>query len=224
MNNERAAMPDFAEILERDLRTEATRLAGTSPRRSLLRPRAALAGGLMVGAVAAAVFGASLWSGPAPAYAGPLIVTATAVDAPHVAREMERGLTAQYMFGPDVHFDQVREIDTPGGRAYVAGGAHGWCISVPDAASPNPARERGVACAKQADFERIGLSVSVGGQYVAAIAQGVREPTLRRAGQQQSESLHPSRFGVVSLGVKTGDTVTLYDTTGRARADRIHGA
>ena len=127
----------------------------------------------------------------------------------------------QFDLGPDVRFDQVREVGTAAGPAYVAGGPAGWCITVPDAASPNPALERGVACATPAEFQRIGLSVSVGGQFVAALPQDVRRPTVRRNGQRP-ESLHPSKYGVISLRVKRGDTVTLFDTTGKARADRMN--
>lgn len=223
MSNRATIMPDFTDVLERDLRTEAASLAAAAPLRRSRRRRATLAAGLAIGAGAVAVVVSSLGSSTDPAYAGPLIVKAPQVDAPEVARRMESGVTAQYTLGGDVHFDQVREIATDAGPAYLVGGAKGWCLSVPDAASPNPSQERGGSCATSAEFNRIGVSVSVGGWYVAALPQGVRNPTLKRKSMSTTE-LTPSKYGVVSIAVRPGDVVTMYSTSGAPRADRINGA
>lgn len=223
MSTRAPVMPDFTDALERDLRTEAANLAAAASLRRSRRRRATLAAGLAIAAGTVAVVVSSLGSSTEPAYAGPLIVKAPQVDAPQVARQMERGLMAQTTLGGDVHFDQVREIATDAGPAYLVGGTKGWCLTVPDAASPNPSQERGVTCATPAQFNRIGLSLSVGGRYVAALPQGVRNPTLKRTSMSTTE-LTPSKYGVVSLAVRPGDVVTMYSTSGTPRADRVSGS
>jgi hypothetical protein len=221
MTDHPAVMPDFADHLERDLRAEASCLVEGTPRtRRRARSAVTLAGGLAFGGVAALAIISSLGHS-SPAYAGPLIAKAPQADAPQVAERMATGLTARNVLGADVHFDQVRKVATSAGPAYAVGGAQGWCLTVPDAASPNPSQERGAACASTTEFDRIGLSVQVGGQYVAVLPQDVRDPVLRRAGS--ANDLVPSRYGVVSVAVKAGDTVTMFDTSGRPRSDRVSG-
>ncbi len=223
MSKRATVMPDFTDALERDLRTEAANLTAAVVRRRSLRRRTTLAAGLALGAGTAALVMSSLGSSTEPAYAGPLIVKAPQAEAPGVARRMERGLMAQRVLGGDVHFDQVREIATAAGPAYLVGGPKGWCLTVPDAASPNPTQERGVSCATPEEFNRIGLSLSVGGWYVAALPQGVRNPTLKRASIATTD-LTPSEYGVVSIGVRSGDVVTMYSSDDVPRTDRMNGS
>jgi hypothetical protein len=222
MTHHPTVMPDFADRLDRDLRAEAARLVEDAPRpRRRARSALTLAGGLAVGGVAAVAVVSSLGHS-SPAYAGPLIAKAPQAHAPQMAERLATGLTARNVLGADVRFDQVREIATPAGPAYAVGGAQGWCLTIPDAASPNPAVERGVACAETADFNRIGLSSRVGKQFIAVVPQGVRDPVLRRASGTTSD-LVPSRYGAVSAAVGAGDTVTMFDTSGHPRRDRVSG-
>lgn len=219
MSTRPTLMPDFVDALERDLRAAST---AVTSRRARRRRRATLVTTVALGATAAVVAVSSLASTSPRAYAGPLIVEAPHVHDLRVARGLEAGLVARHLLGDGVRFDQLRRIPTDAGPAFAAGGTRGWCLSVPDAASPNPRVERGVACAVSAAFERIGLSVSVGGRFVAVLPQGVPAPTLKRPGGEP-RPVAPSAYGTVSVRVRPGDVVTTYGRDGTRRASRIRG-
>ncbi|WP_210491376.1 hypothetical protein [Patulibacter sp. SYSU D01012] len=213
-----AAAPDVAPAATPAARASVARRSGRA--RGWGRPaRRRLALGFAVAVVAgtAGVVVPGLGGDTEPAYGRPRILEAPIVDA---TRALERGMSVRTVLGAGARLDRARAVPVPGGDAYLVGGDRGWCLSVPDAAAPDPKASRGVTCVRADEFDRVGISGMLGQLLVAAIPQGVPAPTLqRRSGAVVP--LHPSRYGVVVVRVPRGGSVTLYATDGTTR--RLEG-
>jgi hypothetical protein len=165
-------------------------------------------------------------SGPStpPAHGEPLVLQAPLAVLPAQARP---GISARMVLGPEsARITRGHEIPTAAGPAYLYGDATGRCLSAPDPAADDPATERGVTCVPAATFARFGISLTIqgrdgGGTYVAAIPQGVANPTVRTGGA--TRELRPTNFGVVAVSTATRAVVTLFDRSG-ARRDDVVGA
>lgn len=224
MINPDRTMPDFSDTLEDRLlrisdeleasRAQPRMTAVTRGRR--MRPLAVASTVAVVVVIAGVATVVSAGPGAQTAYGKPLILSAPTVDASRFGG----GLEAMTALGPGARFDKAREIPTSAGPAYLVSGDKGWCLTVPDPASKNPSEERGVTCATPAAFDRIGLSIDIGGTYLAAIPQGVKNPTLESDGSPARE-LVPSDLGVVSATVTSKSEITLYGTDGGKRTDEI---
>ena len=219
-------MPDFVAALERRLRGAAPDLAYPHPTRRrhgvpFARRVAGLAAAAGVLGVTAIMMAPSGNHGATPAYGKPLILNAAAVD---VTRQLGGGIMVTQALGAGARLDQARPVPAFGGTAYLIQGEKGWCLSAPDPAASRPEIERGVTCMSSAEFLRFGISVRLGRYFVAAIPQGVRNPTIELADGTVRE-LHPSDLGVVTLDqANPGTVITLYGPDGSTRRDRVTSA
>lgn len=232
-------MPDWLAALEDELRAAALRpdLAPRAPRRRRAR-RVGLAAALVAGLAATLV----LTTGPdghrtGPALARPLILKEATVAIPTQFRTLGAGalyaqrinavgepaarvdLPALMRSGRRVRVQSARQVPAFGGTAYLLGAPGVWCLTAPDPATLNPDIEVGVTCAPARDFARIGMALTVGSHYVAAIPQGVPNPVLQRA-DGTSKTLEPDEHGLVvvdSLG--KAESVTRSDARGHTRVD-----
>ncbi len=222
-SSEAGAMPDFHELLARELRREAAQpVAALATRRSFawrsrrwVRPAAAL--GVPAAVAAAAVI---LFLAPdraVVAHAGPPVLQAPEVDP----TQFGQSVLAQAAFGPDVQPEVAHEFSTEAGSAYLIGYDGGWCVSVPDPALPNGAQERGVSCVRKADFERFGIAVTIGRQYVAALPAGVPPPLLRTPGGERRTIAPSADYATVALQASVGSSIVRYSKDGATRVDRI---
>lgn len=245
MSNHYDVMPDFCVQLESFLASSAVEQSAPRPVSRARAPRAQggrrrLRAGLLAGAVAAVAVGVITWTGadrstdraadapppstrtvPAapPARSGsytPIWATAQVpVEPEEVVRE------AQSRLGRTA--DLTRAWATPafGGTAYLMRDSEQWCLTAPDPATNQPDNERAWTCSPKALFERFGIALTVGDNYIAALPRGVRHPTLRLPGKKP-RALVPSANGVVVLsGLPAGATITTYDDSGRTRSSRI---
>lgn len=77
-----------------------------------------------------------------------------------------------------------------------------------------------MTCAPAREFARIGMALTVGRHYVAAIPQGVPNPVLQRA-DGTTKSLTPDEHGLVVVQtLAVGETVTRTDDQGHPQLDR----
>jgi hypothetical protein len=224
-------MPDFVDALEARLRVAATTVTSASApavaapvhRRSwsLVRlSRARLAAGTALCAAAVVAFlvlSASDDRRTPAAYGRPLILSTPPVDA---SQHLARGVTMLLAFGPNAKIESARPFPASGGTGYLVKSDKGWCLSAPDPAAANPDRERGVTCAPTSVFYRYGISLSIGPHFVAAIPQGVAEPTVTLP-DGTVQHLKPSDQGVVATDAPVGAVIRLHAADGSVRAMRL---
>ncbi len=212
--SDEAIMSDYLDALEVRLRARVRlQLAGASvgPRRSSRRRLAVVALGVGVAVAIAVVLLAHDTKAP-PAFGAPLVLRSHPVDnreAQTIIDHLNHGITALMLFHGQVHFNEARPFPVTSGTAYLVTGDNGVCLSAPDPASPQPDLERGVTCTHRSDFLRHGIQLAVGLSYVAAVPQGVPTPTLTDADGTVTP-LPPNAQGVVSLDLKSGQSVTIY--------------
>jgi hypothetical protein len=209
------AMPDFVDALEQRLRDRAT--AGRAHTQSARRWPArhgvtialAVSGALVVMLVVFALPNHRDTS----ADGKPLILRTAAVPAPSIIAELQRGVSARAVLGPDAHLTDARPVKAFGSIAYVVTGDAGWCLVVPDPAiapSANYRSRTGVTCSKLADVYRYGISLIVGHNALAAVPQGVPDPTVTSKDGTVRE-LKPTEQGVVVVeDIPSGSVFTLY--------------
>lgn len=119
----------------------------------------------------------------------------------------------------DATLTQARAIPAFGGTAYLLSGDDAWCLSAADPQAKRPDAERAVSCTRTNEFLHIGISLVVGNHYIAAIPQGVDNPTLMHA-DGTTESLEPNDQGIVTVdALAPGEKVTLHGTNGQNRTD-----
>lgn len=216
MTNDFQVMNDYLSALELDLKNQAA-LTATSRRRAprLGRPMIALAFSAVVVSAVLVISGSA--GREVPAYGKPAILNTPASDIPEPLRQ---GLALQLAPGPNATLTEARAVPAFGGTAYLLSGNDTWCLSAPDAESMTPDAEPGVTCTHTSEFFRIGISLVVGDHYIAAIPQGVENPTLTHADDTKVE-LRPNQQGVVVVEkLAPGDTVSLHGTGGQIRTDR----
>ena len=216
MTNDFEAMHDYLSALELDLKAEAG-ASGDPQRRTLAwrRPAIAIAFAAML-VIPALVISGSVGH-DTTAYGKPVILHTPAAEIP---KPLKQGLALQLAAGPDATLTDARAIPAFGGTAYLLSGDGAWCLSAPDPEATTPDVENSVSCTHTAEFFRIGISLVVGNHYIAAIPQGVENPTLTHA-DGTTESLRPNHQGVVMVDtLTTGDTVSLHGTDGQTRIDR----
>ena len=214
-------MPDFVETLERRLRRHA---AGEEPdirsqptRRARPRITVALAASF---ALAALIVGITMSRDEGPrAFGKPLILRTATVQAQSIIDEVQSGHGVRVVLGADARLTDARPVPAFGGIAYVITGDKGWCLVAPDEAldrTADPARSGGLTCRRLADVYRYGIALIVGHNAIAAVPQGVPDPTMTtRDGAVRH--LKPSPQGVVTVeDSPSGSALTLYaddDTT-----------
>lgn len=216
MTKDLETMPDYLSALERDLalRAEYSRSAPFRFAGGLKRPIVALAATLVFAAIGLAV--AEIGS-ESPAYGQPRVLRIDAVDVPPPLRN---GLALQLAAGWNATLTEARPIRAFGSTAYLLSGEDAWCLVAPDPDAARPSVEPVVSCVRTSEFMRIGVSVSAGTHYIAAIPQGVEPPTLTTSDGREM-SLRPNQYGVVIVdGVRPGSTITLHPTNGKPRSDQ----
>jgi hypothetical protein len=210
------AMHDYLTTLELELKAQATQPA-PGRRDALSWRRPAIAIGIVSMLVIPGLVLAGSIGREAPAYGKPPILKTPAVDIP---QPLKQGLALQLAAGPNSTLTEARPIPAFGGTAYLLSGNDAWCLSAPDPEADHPQAETGVACTRTKEFFRIGISLVLGNHYIAAIPDGVRDPTLTRA-DGTTETLHPNEQGVVVVdALSAGDTVSLHGADGTSRTDR----
>jgi hypothetical protein len=106
----------------------------------------------------------------------------------------------------------ARPVKAFGSTAYVVTGDAGWCLVVPDTSidAIGDSRSRGVTCGRRADVYRYGISLIVGRNALAAVPQGVPDPTVTSKDGTVRE-LKPTAQGVVVVeDIPSGSVLTLY--------------
>jgi hypothetical protein len=219
MTGDAEAMHDYLAALELRLKSEAVH-AGAGRTRTLARRRPAIAVAIVFAVVLPAVLVVGSLGGQAPrAYGKPAILQTAPVAVPAA---LKGHLAFNLAAGPRSTPLEARPIPAFGGTAYLLSGKDAWCLSAPDPAAGEPDIERGVTCTRTSEFLKLGISLLVGNHYIAAIPQGVDDPTLRHA-DGSTETLHPDEQGVVVVDpLSAGDTVSLHGTDGHTRIDRAH--
>lgn len=201
-----------------DLRVAVGREGPPNPFRRAVsaRRRGRMLGTAAIGAAAAAaVVLVTLPSAPPTAQAStPLIETAPSAvpSGPREALREELGSAA----------DLDRAWGTPafGGTAYLVRRENAWCLSAPDPLTARPDVERGSTCTDAATFDRFGISLTIGANYIAVLPEGVRDPTVEH--RRTTGSIRPSAHGVVVLErLRDPTTITRYDAAGRRRRDTV---
>jgi hypothetical protein len=218
-------MPDFTERLEEQLRSAA--ITDAPPRRHRATPRrggivlrhrrlAASFALCLVLALCVVVAGGLDDRRTPTAYGKPLVLLTPTVDA---SRDLKGGLATLLAFGPGAQLDQAHPIQAFGGTAYVLSGPKGWCLSAPDPGAADPAREGGVTCTPNASFLRYGIALRVGSNFIAALPQGVRKPTVRLPDGTTRELTPSDDQGVVTAeNLPTGAVVTTFSVAGAPRS------
>lgn len=225
-------MPDFVSSLEQRLRESALTQGcaeQTTHRSHFPRWAPRLAVPLAASVAVAAVIYAFIASDDTHvtrAYGKPLILRTATVDASVVTHQLQRGLSARLALGTDARLTAARPISAFGGTAYLVTGDTGWCLTAPDPAmsdsqTSDPTRRGAVTCARNADVYRYGIALAVGDNVIAAIPQGVKNPTLT-APDGTSRQLSPSDQGVVVAEREpAGSRLTLYDINEVERVFRL---
>ncbi|CAB4901109.1 unannotated protein [freshwater metagenome] len=244
MSTTERPMPDFADALERHLRAaaQATVVRPTAPaavhgrrrahdgrprvlagRRGLRRPFAA-AGSLALVALVLVLVLALGGSGPGTsrAFGAPLVLRTPLVPLPEGSRP---GISAEIFIGPDSgRITKGHRISTAAGPAFLYGDERGRCLTAPVPGVPRPEVNRGVTCVRGASFRRSGIAGWIGDEdratYIAAVPQGVRNPTVSYSGGPPRE-LVPSDIGVIVVRTTEPAVVTRYDVDGRATRDAL---
>ncbi|MDO9410734.1 MAG: hypothetical protein Q7T67_20135, partial [Patulibacter sp.] len=189
------------------------------------RPLAAVGSLGVVAVVLAVVLVLALGgSGPGstPAFGAPLVLRTPLVELPEGSRP---GSSAEIFIGPDsTRITRGNRIPTPAGPAFLYGDERGRCLTAPVPGVPRPQFERGVTCVSGADFRRTGIAGWIGGEdrasYIAAVPQGVRNPTVSYSGGPPRE-LVPSDIGVITVQTTEPTVVTRYDVDGRPMRDEL---
>jgi hypothetical protein len=234
---------DFPVMPDRLARLEVELRAAASPPASASRPatgrRVVLALAVMAAMTTAFVLAIGPGGRPgAPAFAGPLILRESAVPIPHRFRTLGGGaLYAQLVstvgrdrankdFGPmlqsgrRLETQSARQIPAFGGTAYLLGAPGVWCLTAPDPAARQPDVEVGMTCVPAREFARIGIALTLGPHYVAALPQGVPDPVLHRA-DGTATTLKPDGHGLVVVEtLNAGETVIRADNEGRTIVTR----
>jgi hypothetical protein len=144
-----------------------------------------------------------------PAVSGPDILNAPRVTDPEYLRRL---LGNSMTMGPGADYARARTVEAVGGRAYLVPTRRGyWCLRTPDPGSRGTSYA--VGCASDATFRRVGIFVLTGGTLVAAVAKGVRDPTLRDA-DGRVRTLRPNALGVVIVRHMRGMTYTQFARSG----------
>lgn len=214
-------MPDFVDALEARLRASAepSEFRGAArPRTPITTPRRLAAAAVVAVIVSIAGITAVSSTTQTQRAFGAAILRTKPVDIS--ARPDTQALAKR--LGPTAELDHAWVAPAFGGTAYLLRGSDTWCVSAPDPASDRPNIERGVSCTDDQTFERIGISMAIGGNFIAMIPDGVRPPVLRRASDPAPSVLSPSEHGVVvAPDLPNGSAVTLYDTRGGHRIHKI---
>ncbi|MEV4419982.1 hypothetical protein AB0L40_08400 [Patulibacter sp. NPDC049589] len=192
--------------------------AANRPRRH--RHRRPMAIAVAVAVVLAVVFVVSLGSsgpgGPSRAQASAAILRTPPIDGRRLPAL--RDLVGR--IGTVERLRRVWAAPALGGQIYLAHGDGVWCLSVPDRATDHPDVERAVGCTTDREFDRIGISLTLGSDFVAVLPDGVTRPTTKRPGGR-ARPVTPSSEGVVALRdlpAKTVVTVTGTDGAHRRLA------
>lgn len=233
-------MPDFADALERHLRQAAAEAAlavpavagpAASRRRAVrgpvggfLRRPLAVAGSLavVVAIVVAVLLFSSSGTNTPRAFGAPLVLRTPLIVLPEIAKP---GGSAELILGPGASkITQGHAVPTPYGTAYVYGDDRGQCINAAGPGAPDPRDARGVTCVTGEQFRSSGIVLWVGTDdaalFIAALPQGVRNPTVSYSGGPEQE-LRPSDIGVVTVSASEPAVVTTYDVEGHARRTKI---
>jgi hypothetical protein len=231
-------MPDFVAALERRLRAAALEQAGATAgpaaaadperRAPVARPdlgyrpsfrerladhrptrrRAFGAAVLVLATLVALVLAFSVRT--PPAVSGPDILNAPRVTDPEYLRRL---LGSSMTMGPGADYARARTVEAVGGQAYLVPVPRGWCLRVPAPSADPAGRGHGVGCTTDAEFRRVGISVVVGETLVAAVAEGVRNPTLTSP-DGKVRTLQPNELGVVIVRRLGGATYTQFARSG----------
>lgn len=208
-----ALMPDAVNALEQRLRHEATAGRAPEPDRRLWPRRAALVIPFVVVGALLLVFLLSPTSPQGVRDEAPLILQTAAVRVPSVIDDLQRGATVPAVLGPNARLTDARPVHALGSTAYVVTGDEGWCLVVPDPALTSASDHRtatGVTCSRLAHVERYGISMIVGHNALAAIPQGVPNPTVTFRDGALRE-LKPTDQGVVAVDdLPSGSVFTIY--------------
>jgi hypothetical protein len=231
-------MPDFVAALEHRLRAAALEqaaataapVAAADPARPgpVARPdleyrpslrerladhrptrRRALGGAVLVLATLVALVLAFSVRTP-PAVSGPDILNAPRVTDPEYLRRL---LGDSMTMGPGADYARARSVEAVGGRAYLVPVPRGWCLRAPSPSADPAGRGAGVTCTSDAEFRRAGIFVVVGDTLVAAVAEGVRDPTLTSP-DGTVRTLKPNELGVVIVRRLAGATYTQFARSG----------
>lgn len=199
-------MPDFRATLEARLRQAAsasvTPATKAEPSHTHTRRFTALTAVAAILAIAIVVVAASDRHGAPAAYGRPLITLEPPVRHIPAARRREVAKLLDVAFGARLR--HVWAIHALGGTAYLVQGDIGWCLQEPRFAA---------SCTFNADFAQGGIAVFGQDQFIAAVPQGVRSPTLTRP-DGTTTTLQPDQ-GVASANhLQTGTTVTIYNRDG----------
>jgi hypothetical protein len=221
------AMPDFVDALEHHLRDLATTHRGHQPRNRSQRARHGITIALAVsGALAAVLVAVGIPSHRDNRADGkPLILQTAAVEAPGIIDQLQNGVSVRRVLGPNASLTDARPVEAFGSVAYVATGEAGWCLVIPDpsiSASVDYRGRTGVTCSRTADVYRYGISAIVGHNALAAVPQGVPNPTLTSKDGTTRE-LKPTDQGVVVIeDIPSGSVLTLYARDHTQRSLHAH--
>jgi hypothetical protein len=213
-------MPDFVDALEQRLRETSTAARSQKSRAPRWLSRRGMTTTLAIGGACVAIVAALAVSErqDARVYGKPLILQTAAVEVPSIIDELQRGVSVRAVLGPDARLTDARPVKAFGDTAYVVTGDAGWCLVVPDPAiAPNgDARSgRGVTCS-------YGISLIVGHNALAAVPQGVPNPTVTSK-DGTVRALEPTDQGVVVVeDIASGSVFTLYDKDRTQRSLHAH--
>lgn len=213
-------MPDFVDALDARLRSDAVprrRASHDGPSPSAQRIRnIVLSGGILIGCVVSVL--AVLPTSADRAYGKPpALLSATSLVVGANTRVRDAAASAP----TTEQLDRAWSVPAFGGTAYLLHGDATWCLSAPDPASDHPNVERGYSCSDSAEFGRIGISLTIGSNYIAVVREGVRAPTLQTPDGEMRE-IRPSHLGVVILpNLADGSIVTLRGPAGHDRSETI---
>jgi hypothetical protein len=220
-------MPDFVDALEQRLRHRSTAPRSQKRRTRRWFPRRGMTTTLAIGGACVAIVAALAVSErqDARVYGKPLILQTAAVEVPSIIDELQNGASVRAVLGPNARLTDARPVKAFGDTAYVVTGDAGWCLVVPDPAiAPNgDARSgRGVTCSRLADVYRYGISLIVGHNALAAVPQGVPNPTVTSK-DGTVRALEPTDQGVVVVeNIPSGSVFTLYDKDRTQRSLHAH--
>jgi hypothetical protein len=210
-------MPDFRATLEARLRQEAsTSVTPADPRHALAGRRKLAAVVAVALAVAIVAVAASDRHGAPAAYGRPLITLSP--PARHIPTATRRQLAGLLNVAFGARLRHAWAIHALGGTAYLAQGDIGWCLQEP---SHGPSNEPGGgACTVNADFAQAGISVFSEHQFIAAIPQGVRPPTITTP-DGNNTTTRPDQGVVAANHLHTGTTITTYNRDRSPHTQRL---
>jgi hypothetical protein len=212
-------MPHFVDALEGRLRAEAIKRGATKRSLSgIAGPswRPVLLAAALVAAAATAIALVPLTGTSERALANSIALLRTPaleIDRDTHMREIASGLSSE--------LDRAWSAPAFGGTAYLMSGDGIWCLSAPDAATKQPDLERGSTCTDDSTFARLGLSLTIGNDYVAVLPDAAPPPSLRGPDGAQRRLSRSQRGVVVLQNVPPGSSITLYDDKGGSRTDTI---